>query len=91
MQLERVQGRLAAVPSLREYSRVWGVAPYRIRPEQKVMHPGPINRGVELTGDLADDQRSLILHQVESGLAVRMAILYQALGPHEEAPVAGAA
>ena len=87
MQLERVQGRLAAVPSLREYSRVWGVARYRLRPEQKVMHPGPINRGVELTGDLADDQRSLILHQVESGLAVRMAILYQALGPHEESPV----
>jgi aspartate carbamoyltransferase catalytic subunit len=43
------------------------------------MHPGPINRGVELSSDLADDERSLILHQVESGLAVRMAILYQCL------------
>jgi aspartate carbamoyltransferase catalytic subunit len=48
------------------------------------MHPGPINRGVELTADLADDASSLILHQVESGLAVRMAILYHVLGPHSE-------
>jgi len=53
------------------------------------MHPGPINRGVELSGDLADDDRSLILHQVESGLAIRMAILLWclagALGEESEA------
>lgn len=84
MQLERVQGRMAAVPSLREYSQVWGLDPYRLLPEQRVMHPGPINRGVEMTGDLADCEQSLILHQVESGLAVRMAILYQALAPQLE-------
>jgi aspartate carbamoyltransferase catalytic subunit len=52
-----------------------------------VMHPGPINRGVELTGDLADDDSSLILHQVESGLAMRMAILYHVLAPHHEEPI----
>ncbi len=84
MQLERVQGRLPAVPSLREYSRVWGLDPYKLREEQRVMHPGPINRGVEMSGDLADAEQSLILHQVESGLAVRMAILYEALAPQLE-------
>jgi aspartate carbamoyltransferase catalytic subunit len=72
------------VPSLREYSREWGVAPHRLRQGQRVMHPGPINRGVELTGDLADSDASLILHQVESGLAMRMAILYHVLAPHPD-------
>ena len=84
MQLERAKGQVPPVPSLREYSRLWGVAPQRLRPGQRVMHPGPINRGVELTGDLADDESSLVLHQVESGLAVRMAILYHVLSPHPE-------
>jgi len=79
MQLERAKGKVPPVPSLREYSRLWGVSPYCLKPHQRVMHPGPINRGVELSADLADDDRSLILHQVESGLAVRMAILYQCL------------
>jgi aspartate carbamoyltransferase catalytic subunit len=79
MQLERAKGEIPPVPSLREYSRVWGVSPHRVRSGQKIMHPGPVNRGVELSGDLADDDRSLILHQVESGLAIRMAILYQCL------------
>jgi aspartate carbamoyltransferase catalytic subunit len=79
MQLERAKGKIPPVPSLREYSRVWGLSSHRVKPGQKVMHPGPINRGVELSADLADDERSLILHQVESGLAMRMAILYQCL------------
>ena len=81
MQLERAKGRVQPVPSLREYSREWGVDPYRLRSGQRLMHPGPINRGVELSADVADDDRSLILHQVESGLAMRMAILYHALAP----------
>jgi aspartate carbamoyltransferase catalytic subunit len=84
MQLERAKGRVGPVPSLREYSRVWGLSPARLRADQRVMHPGPINRGVELTADLADADNSLILHQVESGLAVRMAILYHVLAPHPE-------
>jgi aspartate carbamoyltransferase catalytic subunit len=87
MQLERAKGKVPPVPSLREYSRVWGLSPYRAKPGQRIMHPGPINRGVELSADLADDDRSLILHQVESGLAMRMAILYQCLaGSLSEAP-----
>ncbi len=61
MQLERAKGKVPPVPSLREYSRVWGLSPYRVKPGQRVMHPGPINRGVELSADLADDERSLIL------------------------------
>ncbi len=81
MQMERAKGVVPPVPSLREYSRVWGLSPYDLRPEQWVMHPGPINRGVELTADLADHGRSLILQQVESGLALRMAILYHVLVP----------
>jgi len=81
MQLERAKGKVPPVPSLREYSRVWGLSPVRLRPGQKVMHPGPINRGVELSADLADAEDSLIIHQVESGLAVRMAILFHVLGP----------
>jgi aspartate carbamoyltransferase catalytic subunit len=85
MQLERAKGRVGPVPSLREYSRVWGLEPATLHPGQRVMHPGPINRGVELTADLADDDRSLILQQVESGLAMRMAILYHVLAPHSEA------
>jgi len=87
MQMERAKGVVPPVPSLREYSRVWGLSPHDLRPEQWVMHPGPINRGVELTADLADHGRSLILQQVESGLALRMAILYHVLVPpaqHEE-------
>ncbi|MGI5940140.1 MAG: aspartate carbamoyltransferase catalytic subunit [Thermoleophilia bacterium] len=79
MQLERAKGKVPPVPSLREYSRVWGVSLYRIKPGQKIMHPGPLNRGVELSGDLADDEHSLILHQVESGLAMRMAVFFQCL------------
>lgn len=79
MQLERAKGCVPPIPSLREYSRRWGVSPYNVRPGQKVMHPGPVNRGVELSDDLVDGGSSLILHQVESGLAVRMAILYQCL------------
>jgi len=79
MQLERAKGKVPPVPSLREYSRVWGMTAHRMKPGQKIMHPGPVNRGVEVSAQLADDESSLILHQVESGLAVRMAILYRCL------------
>jgi aspartate carbamoyltransferase catalytic subunit len=89
MQLERAKGKVPPVPSLREYSREWGLSSYNVRSAQRVMHPGPINRGVELSADLADDERSLILHQVESGLAVRMAVLYRCLaGSLSEEPAA---
>jgi aspartate carbamoyltransferase catalytic subunit len=77
MQRERMES--AYVPSLREYAARWGVTPERLRPGQKVMHPGPINRGVEIDGRVADSPDSLILEQVRSGLAVRMAVLQELL------------
>jgi len=77
MQRERMES--AYVPSLREYAARWGITPERIRPGQKVMHPGPINRGVEIDGRVADGPDSLILAQVQSGLAVRMAVLQELL------------
>ena len=73
MQRERMES--AYVPSLREYTARWGITPERLRPGQKVMHPGPINRGVEIDGRVADSSDSLILEQVRSGLVVRMAVL----------------
>jgi aspartate carbamoyltransferase catalytic subunit len=77
MQRERMES--AFVPSLREYAARWGVTPDRVRQGQKIMHPGPINRGVELDGRVADSTDSLILAQVRSGLAVRMAVLHELL------------
>jgi aspartate carbamoyltransferase catalytic subunit len=77
MQRERMES--AFVPSLREYTARWGITPERVRPGQKVMHPGPINRGVEIDGRVADSADSLILEQVRSGLVVRMAVLQELL------------
>ena len=79
MQRERMQEGANYVPSLREYSNRWGVTPERIRPGQKVMHPGPMNRGVEIDGRVADDVDSLIVTQVRAGLVTRMAVLYDLL------------
>jgi len=74
---ERVEAGAAYLPSLREYARLWGISHERLHDKQLVMHPGPINRGAEITADVADDRRNLISQQVFSGLAVRMAVLYR--------------
>jgi len=79
IQRERMAPGANFLPSLREYARVWGIDRSRVRPGQKVMHPGPINRGVEISGEIADDPDTLILEQVEAGLATRMAILYRTI------------
>jgi aspartate carbamoyltransferase catalytic subunit len=86
MQNERMQEGANYVPSLREYSARWGVTAARLRPGQKVMHPGPMNRGVEIDPAVADDQDALIVTQVRSGLVVRMAVLYDLL-THGPVPV----
>ena len=81
IQLERQNDSL--IPSLREYSRFFGVTHNLLALAKKdvvVMHPGPINRGVELNPDVADGGRSVILEQVTNGVAVRMALLYLVLG-----------
>ena len=77
MQRERMES--AFVPSLREYAARWGITPERLRPGQRVMHPGPINRGVELDARVADAPETLILEQVRAGVAVRMAVLHELL------------
>src|ERR687888_133298 len=79
MQRERMQEGANYVPSLREYTARWGVTPERLRPGQKVMHPGPMNRGVEIDPRVADGQDALIEIQVRAGLVVRMAVLYDLL------------
>lgn len=84
--LLRVQFERAArmpFPSNREYASLYGLNAARLAklPSHAiVMHPGPMNRGVEITADVADSERSLILDQVESGVAVRMAVMYMLLG-----------
>ncbi len=79
MQRERMEEGANFVPSLREYTARWGVTPARLRPGQKVMHPGPMNRGVEIDPRVADDADALIEAQVRAGLVTRMAVLYDLL------------
>jgi aspartate carbamoyltransferase catalytic subunit len=79
MQRERMQEGANYVPSLREYTARWGVTPQRIREGQKIMHPGPMNRGVEIDPRVADAGDALIETQVRAGLLTRMAVLYDLL------------
>ena len=81
IQMERLEG--APLPSLREYQMLYGIDAGRMqamKPDAIIMHPGPINRGVELTAEAADSPRSVILDQVNAGVAVRMAVMYLLLG-----------
>jgi aspartate carbamoyltransferase catalytic subunit len=77
MQQERMQQ--AYVPSLREYARCYQISAARLGREQLLMHPGPVNRGVELSADAIDSPQALIGEQVKAGVAVRMAVLYELL------------
>lgn len=87
MQLERQQKGL--FPTIREYSRLYGVTAERVRlarPDALIMHPGPMNRGVEIAPEVADGVQSVINEQVTNGVAIRMALLYLLTGggnPHE--------
>ncbi|MEX2472690.1 MAG: aspartate carbamoyltransferase catalytic subunit [Gemmatimonadota bacterium] len=85
LQLERMKG--GYVPSLREYNRIWGVSSARLQAAERdilVLHPGPMNRGVEIDSDVADGPHSVILNQVTNGVAVRMAVLYLLAGGRPE-------
>jgi aspartate carbamoyltransferase catalytic subunit len=90
IQLERQRSTLYS--SLREYARVYGVTSARLaraKADVTVMHPGPMNRGVEIAQDVADGEHSVILQQVTNGVAVRMAVLYMLAGhkaPDESTP-----
>ena len=85
LQLERMHGGF--VPSLREYNRIWGVSSQRLDASPRdvlVLHPGPMNRGVEIDSDVADGPHSVILNQVTNGVAIRMAVLYLLAGGRQE-------
>jgi aspartate carbamoyltransferase catalytic subunit len=77
MQHERMSGAL--IPSLREYASRYQIDGRRLGPGQLLMHPGPVNRGVELAAEVIDSPQALITQQVESGVVVRMAVLYELL------------
>jgi aspartate carbamoyltransferase catalytic subunit len=81
IQMERAEGM--PFPSVREYARLWGMNCERLarmKPDAIVMHPGPMNRGVEISSAVADSDRALVLEQVNAGVAVRMAAMYLLLG-----------
>ena len=83
LRMQRERMTEALVPSLREYTATYGLTNRRaelLRPDAVVMHPGPMNRGVEIAAEVADLPCSLILDQVRNGVAVRMAVLYLLLG-----------
>lgn len=85
LQQERMDG--VYLPGVREYAALYGLNARRLskaKPDAIVMHPGPMNRGVEITGDIADGPQSVILPQVTNGVAVRMALLYLLLGGEED-------
>jgi aspartate carbamoyltransferase catalytic subunit len=91
LRLQRERMRESFVPSLREYANRFQIDGRRLGPRQLLMHPGPVNRGIELSGEVIDSPQSLIAEQVASGLVVRMAILYELLAAGDEgsAPAAG--
>jgi aspartate carbamoyltransferase catalytic subunit len=85
LQNERMQGDF--IPSPREYFHLYGLDERRLalaKPDALVMHPGPMNRGVEIDSDVADGPQSVILDQVTNGVAVRMAVLYLLAGGRPE-------
>ena len=75
----RVRGQGTEFDSLREYAAQYQIDGRRLRPNQLLMHPGPVNRGVELAAEVIDSPQALIVQQVESGVVVRMAVLYELL------------
>src|SRR6188508_898451 len=79
LRMQRERMGEAFVPSLREYTALFGVTPERVRPGQVVMHPGPMNRGIEIDPRVADSEQALVTDQVRAGLVVRMAVLYDVL------------
>jgi aspartate carbamoyltransferase catalytic subunit len=86
LQRERMEGSF--VPSVREYFRFFGLDAQKLghaKPDALVMHPGPMNRGVEIASEIADGPQSVIEEQVEMGVAVRMAVMEWLIGDHSEA------
>jgi len=94
LRVQRERMRRAFLPSTGEYARVWGIDQRRLRllpPDALLMHPGPVNRGVELSSAALDDPRAVVTEQVTNGIAVRMACLYLLLTGAAQAPEAARA
>jgi aspartate carbamoyltransferase catalytic subunit len=91
LRLQRERMTQAYIPSLREYAAIYQIDARRLSPRQLLMHPGPVNRGVELAAEVIDSPQALITNQVEAGVVVRMAVLYELLagGPGPGVPDAG--
>ncbi len=79
LRMQRERMHESYVPSLREYAQRYQITAARLRPGQLLMHPGPVNRGIELSADAIDSPQALIGEQVKAGVAVRMAVLYELL------------
>lgn len=88
LRVQAERGGASVFPSLSEYTNRYGMTRERfsrLKPDTVVLHPGPMNRGVEIAAEVADDERSLILEQVANGVAVRMAVLFRLMGgEHDE-------
>ena len=87
LRIQRERMGVGIIPSIREYRRLFGINLQRINKYNKeivIMHPGPINRGVEIDSDVADGNNAVILNQVLNGVAIRMSILFLLLGPKNE-------
>ena len=88
LRVQTERGGASVFPSLAEYAVKYGMNAERLarlRPDAVAMHPGPMNRGVEIGYDVADDDRSLVLQQVTNGIAVRMAVLFRLIGGEQDA------
>lgn len=88
LRVQTERGGASVFPSLAEYAERFGMSNRRfasLKPEAVVLHPGPMNRGVEISHDVADDKRALILEQVANGVATRMAVLFRLLGGQHDA------
>ena len=93
LRIQRERAADCGFPDLREYAARFGLDGRRfarLKPDTVVMHPGPMNRGVEIGPEVADDERSLVTQQVANGVAVRMAVLYRLLGSGTSTPGEGA-
>ncbi|HEY8416647.1 MAG TPA: aspartate carbamoyltransferase catalytic subunit [Limnochordales bacterium] len=91
LRIQRERQHTALIPSLREYTRCWGLTRERLerlRPDALILHPGPANLGVEITQEAVEDPRARIHDQVTNGVAVRMAVLYLVMGGRHDAMVA---
>lgn len=91
LRIQHERQRKTMFPSINEYARLFGLDKQRLKltkPDALIMHPGPINRGVEIDSDIADGERSVVLEQVTNGLAVRMAVLFLVNGGKDPQEVA---